>query len=193
MSHASPPAEPVSFRPAKGFALSWGLLALAIAAGATVVAGMFLGDRSATDPRHLVFSYLTSLMFVTSVSVGALAWLMLLHLTGAVWSIVIRRLLENLTRLLPWIAILFIPVALNLNRLYPWADPSQVAADAGLRARRSGSTRFFSMCGQPFISSRGWWSRGCWRGAPSDRTEAAIRPKVVACGRPARGAWSYWG
>jgi len=132
MSHASPTADPVSLPPAKGFALIGGLLALAIAAGITVVAGLVLQDRSSIDPRRLVFSYLTSLMFVTSVSVGALAWVMLHHLTGAVWSVVIRRLLENITRLLPWIAILFIPIALNLNRLYPWADPSRVAADPGL-------------------------------------------------------------
>jgi hypothetical protein len=66
------------------------------------------------------------------VSVGSLAWLMLHHLTGAVWSVVIRRLMENLARPLPWIAICFIPVALNLNRLYPWADPSRLADDPGL-------------------------------------------------------------
>ncbi len=140
---SSPTAEPVSLPPAKGFALIGGLIALAIAAGATVVAGVFLGDRSAADPRRLVFSYLTGLMFVTSVSVGALAWVMLHHLTGAVWSVVIRRLLENLTRLLPWIAILFIPVALNLNRLYPWADPSRVAADPGLAQDGLAQPAFF--------------------------------------------------
>ena len=83
--------------------------------------------RWSVDPRRFAFSYLTAWMFVTSVSVGSLAWLMLHHLTGAVWSVVLRRLLENLTRPLPWIAVFFIPIALNLNRLYPWADPSRVS------------------------------------------------------------------
>jgi hypothetical protein len=132
MSHASPPADPVSLPPTKGYALVGGFLALAVAAGVAVVAGAVSGDRWSIDPRRLAFSYLTSLIFVTSVSVGALAWVMLHHLTGAMWSVVVRRLLENLTRPLPWIAILFIPVALNLNRLYPWADPSRLSADPAL-------------------------------------------------------------
>ena len=34
---------------------------------------------------------------------------MLQHLTGAVWSVVLRRLLENLTRPLPWLALGFHP------------------------------------------------------------------------------------
>ena len=123
----------MSLPPAKGFALVGGLAR----AGGRGRGGGRGGGRSpeidrSIDPRRLAFSYLIGLMFVTSVSVGALAWVMLHHLTGAVWSVVIRRLLENLTRPLPWIAILFIPVALNLGRLYPWADPSRVAADPGL-------------------------------------------------------------
>jgi hypothetical protein len=71
-------------------------------------------------------------LFVTSLSVGALAWLMLHHLTGAVWSVALQRQLENLTRPLPGIALGFIPIALNLPSLYPWADPSRVAADSEL-------------------------------------------------------------
>ena len=132
MNHESLPADPVTLPAAKGFALFATLVALATTAGITVLAGVFLGDRWGADPRRLIYSYLVSFLFVTSLSVGALAWVLLHHLTGAVWSVVIRRLLENLTRPLAAIAILFIPIALNLKRLYPWADPSRVAADPGL-------------------------------------------------------------
>ena len=118
MNHARPPAESVPLPPAGGYALVGGLMTLAVASGAMVVVGSVSGGWG-NDPRRLAFSYLTGLMFVTTVSVGALAWLMLHHLTGAVWSVVIRRLMENLARPLPWIAMLFIPVALNLRRLYP--------------------------------------------------------------------------
>jgi len=109
-----------------------GFLTLAVAAGVFVAAGVVSGDRWFIDPRRLAFSYLTGLMFLTSLSVGALAWVMLHHLTGAVWSIVTRRLLENLARPLTWIAVLFIPVALNLNWIYPWADPSRLSNDPEL-------------------------------------------------------------
>jgi hypothetical protein len=72
---------------------------------------------------------------VISLSLGALAWLMLQHLTRAVWSVVIRRLLENLTRPLPWLALAFIPIALNLPRLYSWADATRIASDPALQRK----------------------------------------------------------
>jgi hypothetical protein len=108
------------------------LLALAAACGGAVVAAWVTGDPWAREPRRLAFSYLTAFLFVTTLSVGSLAWLMLQHVTGAIWSVVIRRLMENLTRPLLLIAVLFVPVAMNLNLLYPWADPSRVAAEPGL-------------------------------------------------------------
>jgi len=126
MSQANPPADPVVLSPSKGWLLMGVLLTLAVAAGA--VSGWWWS----IDPRHSLFSYLTAWLFVTSLSVGALAWLMLHHLTGAVWSVAVRRLLENLTRPLFWIAIGFLPIALNLEGLYPWADPSRLASDPEL-------------------------------------------------------------
>ncbi len=114
----------VSTHTAKPVALV--LLALAVMTGAISVSAW------SAAPRHSAFSYLTALVFVTSMSVGALAWLLLLHLTGAVWSVALRRLLENLASPLPWSALLFIPVVLNLGRLYVWADFARISADPGL-------------------------------------------------------------
>ena len=94
--------------------------------------GAVSGWGYSIDPRRFLFSYLTAWLLVTSISVGALAWLMLQHLTGAIWSVALRRLMENLTRPLPWIAIGFLPIALNLKEVYPWADPSRLASDPEL-------------------------------------------------------------
>jgi hypothetical protein len=132
MNDVRPLADPLLLPPTKGYALVGGCLTLAVAAGGSIVAGVVAGDGWFIDPRRLAFSYLTGLMFMTSLSVGALAWVMLHHVTGAVWSVVTRRLLENLTRLVTWIAILFIPVALNLNWIYPWASPSRLSSDPEL-------------------------------------------------------------
>jgi hypothetical protein len=46
--------------------------------------------------------------------------------------VVVRRLLENLTRPLPLLALGFIPIALELPRIYPWADASLIAGDPAL-------------------------------------------------------------
>jgi hypothetical protein len=126
MSQPIPSTDRVTVSPGKGRLLTGVLLALAVAACAVSAAG------SSIDPRRILFSYLTSWLFLASLSVGALAWLMLQHVTGAVWSVVVRRLLENLTRPLPWIALGFIPIALNLKSLYAWADPGRLASDTEL-------------------------------------------------------------
>jgi hypothetical protein len=123
---ASSTSDPVTPSPAKGRALVTALLVLA------VVAGAVSATRWSTDPRRFAFAYLTAYTFVITLGVGALAWLMIQHVVGAVWSVSVRRLLENLTRLLPWAVLLFLPVALNLDRLYPWADPARVRADPEL-------------------------------------------------------------
>jgi hypothetical protein len=125
-TNLSPASDPVAPVPSRGLALLAALLVL------SVVAGGAAASRWSADPRRFAFAYLTAYTFATSLAVGALAWLMIQHLVGAVWSVSVRRLLENLTRPLPWLALLFLPVALNLDRLYPWADPARVRADSEL-------------------------------------------------------------
>lgn len=65
-------------------------------------------------------AYIFAFTFWTGISVGSLALLMLQHLTGGGWGLVIRRILEAATRVLPLIAILFIPIVLGAHGLYPW-------------------------------------------------------------------------
>src|SRR5579864_1479540 len=123
MSQVSPLSDPVTLPRQKGRILVGVLLALA------VLAAVASGTRWSLDPRRLAFSYLTAYMFVTSVAVGALAWLMMHHLTGAVWSVTSRRMMENLARPLPLLAALFIPIVLNLHQLYSWSNAAQPATD----------------------------------------------------------------
>src|SRR5262252_5171153 len=63
-------------------------------------------------PGALLRSYLFAYMFVLGLSLGSLGLLMLQHLTGGHWGIVIRRPLESATRSLPLLTVLFIPIVL---------------------------------------------------------------------------------
>ena len=126
MSHPAGPVESLSLPQNRGRILVYVLTALSLGAG------LVSATRWSEDPRRWLFSYLTALVFVITVSIGALAWLMLQHLTRAAWSVVIRRLLENLSWPLPWLALGFIPVALHLRQIYSWADPARVASDPAL-------------------------------------------------------------
>jgi hypothetical protein len=81
------------------------------------------------DPHQFFRSYLVSFVFWTGVALGCLALVMLQHLTGGAWGIVIRRILEAGASVLPWAALLFVPIAFGVGRLYAWAQPAVVAAD----------------------------------------------------------------
>src|SRR5712692_2923483 len=70
------------------------------------------------SPGQFFPSYLLAFMFVLGLSLGSLGLLMLQHLTGGHWGIMIRRPLESATRSLPLVAILFIPIGMGMKYLY---------------------------------------------------------------------------
>ncbi len=94
------------------------------------VAGLalsFMGYFS--DSHQFFYSYLTSFTFWFTIAMGGLFFVMLHHLTNATWSVVLRRISENLMSNILLMAILFIPVLLGIKELYHWSHPDLVAAD----------------------------------------------------------------
>jgi hypothetical protein len=72
-------------------------------------------------------SYLMAYMFWFGLTVGSLGLLMIQHMTGGAWGMVIRRNVEAASRLFPLMGLLFVPllVALLTHKLYIWTqDPS---------------------------------------------------------------------
>jgi hypothetical protein len=70
------------------------------------------------SPVSFLHSYLMAFMFILGLSLGSLGLLMLQHLTGGMWGIVIRRPLESATRALPLILVLFLPLFAGMRTLY---------------------------------------------------------------------------
>ncbi|MBK5292838.1 MAG: hypothetical protein JJE04_14340 [Acidobacteriia bacterium] len=81
------------------------------------------------DPEQFFRSYLVAYLYWAAIPTGCLALLMLHHLVGGEWGIVIRRMLEAGTRTFLLVLLLLAPVLLNLPRLYIWARPDVVAHD----------------------------------------------------------------
>ena len=69
-------------------------------------------------PDRFFPSYLLAFMFVLGLSLGSLGLLMLQHLTGGNWGIIIRRPLESATRVLALVAVLFVPIFFGTRYLY---------------------------------------------------------------------------
>lgn len=88
-------------------------------------------------PEAFFRAYLFAFVFFTGLALGALAIVMLHHLTGGAWGVAIRRPLESATRTLPLLAVLFLPIAFGMKYLYPWARPEEVAADPLLQAKQA--------------------------------------------------------
>ena len=86
--------------------------------GLVACAILFFVNRDQFADRFF-HSYLVAFMFVLGLSLGSLGLLMLQHLTGGHWGIMTRRPLESATRVLPVVAIFFLPIAIfGMNYLY---------------------------------------------------------------------------
>jgi hypothetical protein len=92
--------------------------------------GIFLPAEMGGGVTQFFRSYLLAFVFWVGITLGCLALLMLQHLTGGAWGLVIRRVLEAGTRTLPLMLILFIPLVFGLNHIYEWIHPEHIAEPA---------------------------------------------------------------
>ena len=82
------------------------------------------------SPDKFFQSYLFSYLLVLGLTLGSLGLLMLQHLTGGQWGIMIRRPLEAASRNVWLILVMFVPILLGMKRLYSaWLDPARVQAE----------------------------------------------------------------
>ena len=82
--------------------------------------GALMGAIIPSLREQFAFSWLVAFMFYLSLGLGALFFVMVHHLFDASWSVPIRRYLEHLANLLPWMILLFIPLAIFAPKVYGW-------------------------------------------------------------------------
>ena len=113
------------------------------------------------DHDQFYRSYLWSYIYVVALTVGPLAWLMLQYVTGGAWGLVIRRACEAAARTLPLTALMFLPIVIGINNLYPWAHKKLVEADPLLRHKTPYlNTPFFLI--RAVIYFGGWMLLSWW-------------------------------
>jgi hypothetical protein len=78
-------------------------------------------------------AYLVAYSWVFGLVLGSMALLMVQHLSGGAWGVVIRRPLEAVVRTMPVMTLLFLPIALGVHDLYHWTHEEAVASDAMLQ------------------------------------------------------------
>jgi hypothetical protein len=105
-------------------------------AGIVTGVGVLLGGAAvATDAKRFAFSYLVGFVWLATIGLGALFFVLIQHLTRAGWSVTARRHMEWLSGILPACAVLFIPVALFSHELYHHWMGAEAAHDEILRGK----------------------------------------------------------
>ncbi len=112
----------------KRFGLIIAVLGVVLAA-----AGVLLSGEQGLDRFYQ--AYLVAYTFWMGVVLGSLALLMVQHLTGGAWGVVLRRPLEAAVRTLPFLAVLFLPIAFGMHSLYEWTH--EAAANDPLISRKA--------------------------------------------------------
>src|SRR5262245_41818224 len=98
-----------------------------IAMAAAIIVAYF------SDPsfRRFYFAYLVSFMFFLSISLGAVMFVLLQHLTRAGWGVAVRRVAETIGCARPVLAALSAPIVISVilqkGDLYRWAVPAHSA------------------------------------------------------------------
>ena len=153
------------------------------------VAGLLLDYKLHHGFRQFGFSWLQSFMFTLSLCLGSLFLVLVHHLFDAGWSVPPRRFLEHIAScLFPWMAILFIPIALLAKTIFPWMSSADPHADHALHAKMPLFTTagFYAVVAINFLV---WWvlSHGLrrWSIAQDATGDAKCTFKMRA--------YSYWG
>jgi len=118
----------------KQFGMIAGVLGVVLA-----VAGYFMSGAA-----RFFEAYLVAYTFWMGVVLGCLALLMVQHLSGGVWGLVLRRPFEAAVRTLPVMAFLFLPIAFGMHDLYEWSHEGIAETDAIIGAKSAYlNTNFF--------------------------------------------------
>jgi len=112
------------------------LISIGIISFVVVLLIGFIAPAGSPLRHQFAFSYLFAFLYFFTILIGCLFWILLHHATDSGWGIVVRRQMENLAFLVPWMLLFFIPIILTRNDLWQWiADLSKPQLAPGLKEK----------------------------------------------------------
>jgi hypothetical protein len=127
-AHHGPRTLPASLAAPEAVS-AWRTRFLILAVIAAAISFLAFG-WSSEGRNHILRAYLLGYMTCFGFAGGGLALLMLQHVSGGKWGLLLRRPLEAMTRTLPLVALMFVPIAVFMKHLYQWARYPTAAATA---------------------------------------------------------------
>lgn len=105
-----------------------------IGLGGVLIAFFMDGEGQEDIADQASYSYLFAFTFALTLGMGGLFWTILHHATNSGWGIAVRRQMENIMGLLPWVFVLSIPLWIPGIRadLWEWeAKAEKLLKEAG--------------------------------------------------------------
>jgi hypothetical protein len=101
----------------------------------TLIVG-FIAPPGSELRRQFAFSWLFAFVYFFTVLAGCYFWILVHHSTDSGWGILVRRQMENLAVLLPWMVLFFVPLFLFRKDIWAWITvKNQVHVDPALEAK----------------------------------------------------------
>jgi hypothetical protein len=101
--------------PHSPWAQAWKMAAILAAVGFVIG-----GVGYTLDARRFAFSYMVGFVTVLTMGFGSIFFVLIQHLTGAGWSVTVRRVSEFFAAGMIVVPLLALPNLVGLSELYPW-------------------------------------------------------------------------
>jgi len=120
------------------------------------IAGVIALYVAFTNPTVFFRGYLISYMDWLGVALGSLAILMINYMTGGGWGTSVRGILMAAARCWPLMFVLFVPLALSVKLIYPWAMPLESVTDPAIHEHLEKHAFIL----RDYLNVQGFWIRG---------------------------------
>ena len=156
----------------------WPVISLAAGLiGLIVTLAIILLASTAESKGIYLRSYLVGFIFWFNMAAGCIFWLMVNHLSGGAWGVMIRRVCEAGSKMMVWSLIFLIPMILGMKYVYPWAMPN--ALDDHIIAQKAALLNLNSYYIRLVVYAVIWGFLAFRISALSSKQDKGIDPKLT--------------
>jgi hypothetical protein len=147
-----------------------------VGVGVAVAGVALLALASGAGPRRVLAAWLVALVYFLTIALGCLYFVLIHTAMQGAWGVVVRRVAEAAASTLPVFALLFVPLALGLADLYPWAHATE---DALVQWKKPYlNEAFFLARAAGYLAV--WSAAAVWFARLSRRQDASADPSAIA-------------
>ncbi len=144
--------------------------------GAAGILALLAGALVST--QQFFQSYLYGYILWVGLSIGCLGILILHHLVSGHWGNIIQRIVESGARNALLMAVLFIPVVMGMETIYPWTDHARVESSHVLHAKTGYLNPVFFIARAGFFFAV-WIGIAFWLSAMSSKQDMSADPSLT--------------